>query len=123
MKELAAKLNMSVYQLEELINELKRSDLQEIVNLVSKRIEKVDTWHDYVRYPQLLGTRDVLMVNIYDVGFSRRALNILERLPVATLYQVKHLGEERLYQARNCGKVVIEEIKELLRLRGHELVP
>lgn len=60
---------------------------------------------------------------IHDVGFSRRALNILERLPVTTLYQVKHLGEERLYQARNCGKVVIEEIKELLRLRGHELVP
>jgi hypothetical protein len=45
MEELASRLNMSVYQFEELINELRRNSLQEIVDMVVKRIEKVDTWY------------------------------------------------------------------------------
>jgi DNA-directed RNA polymerase alpha subunit len=123
MEELAGRLNISVYQLEELINELCLSNLEELNHLISKRIAIMKSWHENTSPPYLPGTRDILMVSVHDVNFSRRTLNILEDRSIRTLYQVKHFGKRNLLMIRNCGEKVVDEIKEQLRIRGHELAP
>jgi DNA-directed RNA polymerase alpha subunit len=63
------------------------------------------------------------MVNVNDVNFSSRTLNVFDQLSIRTLYQAKHFGKRNLSLTRNCGEVSIGEISEQLRVRGHELAP